>query len=172
MFGTHFYHRKVRTCVAIFGKLFNNLYEDNITTTSLLIQTANSLTNDDIKLSERLTAPSRRLRGFEYGKIGPKDQGDYVGGNFLTTLNVTTNLPQILPNAQNTDFILFFDAGNVWGVDYDSSIDDNSKIRSSVGIGVDYFTPIGPLNFSLSQVLSKADTDKTESFRFQLGTTF
>ena len=66
-----------------------------------------------------------------------------------------------MPNAQNTDFLIFFDAANVWGVDYDSSLGDSSKIRSSIGIGVDYFTPIGPLNFSLSQVLSKADSDKT-----------
>ena len=77
-----------------------------------------------------------------------------------------------MPNAQNTDFLIFFDYENVWGVDYESSLGDSSKIRSSIGIGVDYFTPIGPLNFSLSQVLSKADSDKTESFRFNLGTTF
>ena len=90
----------------------------------------------------------------------------------MTTFNVTTTLPQILPNAQNTDFLLFFDAANVWGVDYDSSLDSNSKIRSSIGIGIDYFTPIGPLNISFSQVLSKSNTDSTESFRFNLGTTF
>ncbi len=153
-------------------KFYNELYENNITTASFLLQSAISLTNDDIKLSERLVIPSRRLKGFESGKVGPKDQGDYVGGNYLTSFNLTTTLPQILPNAQNTDFLIFFDAANVWGVDYDSSLDDNSKIRSSIGVGVDYFTPIGPLNFSFSQVLSKSDSDKTESFRFNLGTTF
>ena len=67
---------------------------------------------------------------------------------------------------------MFLDAGNVWGVDYDSSIDDGNKIRSSTGIGVDWLTPIGPLNFSLSQVLTKTSTDSTETFRFNLGTTF
>ena len=40
------------------------------------------------------------------------------------------------------------------------------------GVAVDWFTPIGPLTFSLSQTLSKASTDETESFRFDLGTTF
>ena len=124
-------------------KSYNELYENNITTASFLLQSAISLTNDDIKLSERLTIPSRRLKGFENGKVGPKDQGDYIGGNYLTTFNLTTTLPQILPNAQNTDFLIFFDAANVWGVDYDSSLGDSSKIRSSIGIGVDYFTPIG-----------------------------
>ena len=67
---------------------------------------------------------------------------------------------------------MFFDAANIWGVDYDSSINDNSEIRSSVGIGIDWFTPIGPINFSLAHPITKAKTDKTESFRFNLGTTF
>ena len=66
----------------------------------------------------------------------------------------------------------FFDAANIWGVDYDSSIDDASKVRSSIGIGVDYLTVIGPLSFSLSQVISKSDNDVEETFRFNLGTTF
>ena len=70
------------------------------------------------------------------------------------------------------DFNLFYDAANVWGVDYNSSIHDSNKIRSSTGLGVDWFTPIGPLSFSFSQPLTKKSTDKTESFRFQLGTTF
>ena len=60
----------------------------------------------------------------------------------------------------------------MWGVDYSSTIDDSSKIRSSIGMAVDWFTPIGPLNFSLAQPLSKSSNDKTESFRFNLGTTF
>jgi outer membrane protein insertion porin family len=77
-----------------------------------------------------------------------------------------------LENLDNLDFLIFIDAANNWGVDYDSSIDDSSKIRSSLGIGVDWFTPIGPLNFSLSQILSKNSTDETETFRFNLGTTF
>ena len=58
------------------------------------------------------------------------------------------------------------------GVDYDSSIDDKSTIRSAVGFGVDLITPVGPLNFSYSAPLTKASSDKTESFRFNLGTTF
>ena len=74
--------------------------------------------------------------------------------------------------AQNTDFIIFLDVANIWGVDYDSSIDSNDKIRSAIGLGVDYFTPVGPLNFSLAHPLSKSSNDITESFRFNLGTTF
>ena len=151
---------------------YNELYEDNVSSFSIYAKAANSLSGDDIKLSERLFVPSRNLRGFEQGKIGPKDGQDFIGGNFVTSLNLTTTLPQILPNSQNTDFVLFMDVANVWGVDYDSSIDSSNKIRSAIGFGIDWFSVLGPLNFSLSQPLTKAKTDKTESFRFNLGTTF
>ena len=80
-------------------------------------------------------------------------------------------MPQILPNNQNTDFIIFMDIANVWGVDYDSSLDDN-EIRSSIGVGIDWFTPVGPLTFSLAQPINKGNNDKVENFRFNLGTTF
>ena len=153
-------------------RYFTQLYDENITTFSMFLSSANSLSNDDIKLSERLNAPSSRLRGFEYGKIGPKDGSDFVGGNYVSTLNVSSTLPNILENAQNADFLIFLDAANVWGVDYDSSIDDSNKIRSAIGVAVDWFTPVGPLSFSLSQTLTKASTDITESFRFNLGTSF
>ncbi len=153
-------------------KLYGELYENNISSISLYLKSANSLTGDDVKLSERITIPSRRLRGFEGGKVGPKDGKDFIGGNYITTLNINTTLPQIFPNAENVDFSLFFDAANIWGVDYDSSINDSSKLRSSIGIGVDWFTVVGPLTFSLTEVITKDDNDVEESFRFNLGTTF
>ena len=153
-------------------KYFTELYEENISTISFYVSGVNSITNDDVKLSERLNIPSNRLRGFEYGKVGPKDGNDYIGGNYVTTLNFTSTIPQILENSKNSYFLFFLDIANIWGVDYDSSLDDSNKIRSAAGVGVDWFTPVGPLNFSLSQNISKADSDKTESFRFNLGTTF
>ena len=153
-------------------KFFTELYENNVTTAAIYLSAVNSITNDDVKLSERLYIPSRRLRGFISGRVGPKDGNDYIGGNYTSVLNLTTTLPQILENSQTTDFAIFMDIANIWGVDYDSSIDDGNKIRSSVGFGVDWFTPIGPLNFSLAAPISKATTDETETFRFNLGTTF
>ena len=153
-------------------KYYSELYENNVSTFGFSVKGTSSLTDKDVKLSERLYIPSNKLRGFVRGKVGPKDGDDYIGGNFITSLNVSSTLPQILSNLQTVDFLVFFDAANVWGVDYDSTIDDSNQIRSSFGLGVDWFTPIGPLNFSFAQDLSKHKNDKTESFRFNLGTTF
>ena len=145
---------------------------ENVTTTSVYLSSANSISGDNVKLSERLFVPGRKLRGFERGKIGPRDGEDYIGGNFVTSANLTSTLPQILNNLQNVDFVMFFDAANIWGIDYDSSLDDGSKLRSSVGFGVDWLTAVGPLTFTLAQPLTKASTDKTETFRFNIGTSF
>ncbi len=153
-------------------KVYGELYSNNISSLSLYLKSANSISGDDVKLSERLTIPSRRLRGFESGKVGPKDGNDFIGGNYISALNFNTSLPQIMPNAQNLDVSLFFDAANIWGVDYDSSINNGSKIRSSIGIGVDWYTVVGPLTFSLSEVISKENTDVEETFRFNIGTSF
>ena len=152
-------------------KIYSELYDQNISSASFFIKASKSINNKDIKLSERLNIPSSKLRGFEKGRVGPLDGNDYIGGNFVSAINLSSTIPQILENSENIDVAVFFDAANVWGVDYDSSL-DNNKIRSSVGLGVDWFTMIGPLNFSFALPLSKEDTDKTESFRFNIGTSF
>ena len=151
---------------------YDELYQDNVTKFSFFAKAANSLTNDNIKLSERIYLPGSRLRGFVSGGVGPKDGNDFIGGNYASSVNIQTSLPQLLPNIQNMDASIFFDAGNVWGVDYDSSLSDTNKIRSSIGFGIDWFTLIGPLSVSFSHPISKVDSDKTESFKFNLGTTF
>ena len=151
---------------------FTELYEENRSNVSFYVKSVNSISGDDIKLSERIFLPSNKLRGFERGKVGPKDGNDFIGGNYATSMNISSTLPQLFENSQNLDFLIFLDAANVWGVDYDSSISDNSKIRSSVGLGLDWLTPVGPMNFTFAQPISKADSDITENFRFNLGTTF
>ena len=88
-------------------KFFSELYENNISTVGFSISAASSLTNKDVKLSERLYIPSRKLRGFVRGKVGPKDGDDFIGGNYVSTLNFSSTLPQILSNLQTVDIIFF-----------------------------------------------------------------
>ena len=146
--------------------------ENAILSFRFLAQSINSLTGDDVRISKRIYIPSKRLKGFEFGKIGPKDGNDYIGGNYATALNFATTLPGIFKDLETIDFSFFVDAGNVWGIDYSDTINDNSKIRTSSGLAVDWLTPIGPLSFSFAKPITKADTDRTETFRFDIGTTF
>jgi outer membrane protein insertion porin family len=153
-------------------KVYNQWLDENVFSFGFFAKTTNSLSGKDVRLSDRLFLPSGKLRGFESGKVGPKDGVDYIGGNYAASINLATTLPQIMPNLQNTNFSVFLDAANIWGIDYNSSLSDDSKIRSSVGIAVDFFTPIGPLNLSLTEPITKGSNDITESFRFNIGTTF
>ena len=132
----------------------------------------NSLTDEDVRVSNRLGLSSSKMRGFESGKIGPRDGNDYVGGNYAAAINLSTTLPMLLESFENIDMKYFIDAGNVWGVDYSDTVDESNSIRSSTGLTVNWFTPIGPMNFAFIQNISKASTDKTESFQFNIGTSF
>ena len=128
--------------------------------------------DDDVRLTNRLYLPRKRLRGFNTYRVGPKDGDDFVGGNYSTALGAEAQLPNLLPEQYRTDISVFLDTANVWAVDYNSSIDDSNKIRSSIGIGANVFTTIGPLSFTLAQSITKASTDETETFNFRLGTSF
>ena len=86
--------------------------------------------------------------------------------------NFELSLPNFLPEGTKTDVGLFLDFGNVWNVDYDKTLDDSNKIRSSAGVNTSWLSPVGPMTFIFSQNISKASTDVTESFSFRLGTTF
>ncbi len=139
---------------------------------SFYFKAVNSLDGSDVRISKRAKMPYFRLRGFQKGKIGPKDSDDYIGGNYVSALNFSTNLPGILTSFENLDFSYFIDVGNVWGVDYDDTIDESNTIRSSTGLALEFLSPVGPLSFSLTTPITKKSTDKTETFRFNLGTTF
>ena len=153
-------------------KIYNEWLNENIASYGFYMSGTRSIAGKDVKLSERLFIPSKKLRGFEAGRIGPKDGKDYIGGNYIMAFNAATTMPQIFPNFESANFSLFFDAANVWGIDYNDTIGDGSKIRSSIGLAVDLFTPIGPLNFSISEPITKGKNDITEFFRFNLGATF
>ena len=150
-----------------------NTVQDMIGKASFYFNNVSSIDGSDVRISKRSNIPYNRLRGFEKGKVGPIDSGgDYIGGNYSAAINLSTNLPWLLNTVETLDFSYFIDMASVWGVDYDSTIDDASKLRSSTGIALDYLSPIGPLSFSWTIPITKKSTDKTETFRFNLGTTF
>ena len=151
---------------------YKTLTEDIVGAGKFYITNINSVGSDNVRLSKRKYLNSRRLRGFEKGKVGPVDGKDHVGGNYAAAVNLEATLPNLLPEDTNVDVSFFLDFGNVWGVDYDNSIDESNKIRSSTGLLAGWMSPVGPMTFTFSQNLSKASTDITESFNFNLGTTF
>jgi len=152
--------------------MYKTLNENVVGSAKVYLSSINGIGDDDVRLSKRRNISTTRLRGFEKGKVGPVDGNDHIGGNYAAAINLETNLPNLLPEDYNADAILFLDLANVWGVDYSSTIDDGSKLRSSTGVNINWISPIGPLSFVFSQSITEADTDVTQGFSFNLGTTF
>ncbi len=132
----------------------------------------NGLDDEDVRLSKRINLPGSFLRGFKAGKVGPKDNDDYVGGNYAMAANFEAALPNFLPEGTKTDVSLFMDLGNVWGVDYDETVADSNTLRAATGINTSWISPVGPLSFVFARNLRAASSDTTEGFNFRLGTTF
>ena len=128
--------------------------------------------NKNVKLSDRFFTGTSDLRGFDHRGIGPTDGGDHVGGNNLAIIGLKTTFPNPIPDVLRPTSYMFYDIANIWGVDYSDSISDSSKIRSSIGIGIDITSPVGPLTFSYGVPISKLSTDKEQRFLFNLGSSF
>jgi outer membrane protein insertion porin family len=155
----------------ISGSFYHPINKDYILSLKSGLSSINAFNNKDVKLSDRKFLSSRNLRGFENYGVGPKDGKDHIGGNYSAYSSIASTIPNPLPDKWNANSIVFLDAGNVWGVDYDSS-KDSDKIRSSAGLGLDWISPLGPLSFVFAQTLSSADGDIEESFSFQIGSSF
>jgi len=125
----------------------------------------------DVKLSDRLFLNNSKLRGFESFGTGPKDGKDHIGGNYSFYSSFSSTFPNYLPKKWNANSIVFLDTGNVWGVDFDDNL-DKEKLRSAFGVSLDWISPIGPLSFTLSEAVTHHKEDKTENFKFKIGSTF
>ncbi len=109
------------------------------------------------------------VRGYRTGTIGPKDlSGDALGGEKKIVLNAELLFP--LPgmgNDKSIRMIVFADAGTV-----SNSWNLYNEMRYSTGIGVNWFSPFGPLKVYIAKALNPQDDDKTEIFQFTFGTQF
>jgi len=122
----------------VYGSYYKPLFKGYTLNFKSGIDTINSLSNKkDVKLSDRLFLNNTKLRGFESFGIGPKDGNDHIGGNYSFYSSASTTFPNFLPEKWSAKSIVFLDTGNVWGVDFDESL-DNDKLRSSVGVSLDW----------------------------------
>jgi len=150
---------------------YHDFSEDLIGSLKFHARTINGV-DGDVRLTNRMYIPRNRLRGFNTYKVGPKDGDDFIGGNYTTAVSAEAQLPNLLPESYRTDFSIHLDTANIWGVDYNDSIDETNTFRSAIGISANVFTAIGPLSFTLAQSITKDPNDVTETFNFRLGTSF
>jgi outer membrane protein insertion porin family len=113
------------------------------------------------------------LRGFTIQDVGPKDSdGDPVGG----TQSLLLNLEVQYPFTKSFRGFLFYDRGNVYGSGANTSTTaktfDLGEMRSSVGAGIRFISPFGPLGFAYGVKLDKETGEEAAEFHFSAGSAF
>ena len=145
---------------------------------------------DAIRINDRFFKGGDTMRGFEYAGMGPRDlnTGYALGGQTYAIGSVELGIPNKLPDQYGLKTALFVDIGTLGGVDKRLKINntpgqstsgqpltnivDDLSLRASAGITIRWKSPMGPVQFDLSQVLSKESYDKVETFRFSQSTQF
>lgn len=140
--------------------------------------------NGDLRVSDQFNLGPSLVRGFAPSGIGPRDiygggRGNALGGTAYYGATLELQFPILgLPRELGLRGALYADAGSLFdygGKRYDPAtfqvVDDNS-IRSSVGASLLWASPLGPLRFDYSWVLSKDGYDRTQAFHFSGGTSF
>jgi outer membrane protein insertion porin family len=140
----------------------------------------------DLRMLDHFQMGPNLVRGFAPAGLGPRDlssgTNDALGGTLYWGASVEAQTPlYFLPKEIGIKLAAFADAGSLW--DYRGPTTwsqtgetltptDSNSVRSSVGIGLLWDSPLGPLRFDFAYPLSKESYDRTQVFRFSGGTKF
>jgi outer membrane protein insertion porin family len=147
--------------------------------------------NDEIRINDRFYKGGNSFRGFQTAGIGPRNltYNDSLGGQLYGIGSFELTVPTGLPEQYGIKAAVFSDVGTLGLLDAKSKIScstssatppvktcdtikDDLSLRATAGLSVFWKSPMGPIRFDFSQVLSKENYDRTETFRFSTSTRF
>ena len=131
--------------------------------------------DEDVGIGDRFFLGGASLRGFVPGGVGPRDRNtsDSLGGNIFYSGTAELTVPLNLTKELGVDGAIFADFGSLGDVDDNGSeVLDTGSPRASIGVGVAYLSPFGPIRLDLAHAVVKENFDETEVFRFSFGTKF
>lgn len=133
--------------------------------------------DEKVRITERYYLGGDSLRGFANSGVSPRDKssGDALGGMWQATGSVQVKFPLGLPEELGFAGQAFTDFGSIGSTeDYANSatINQASSLRASVGVGVTWKSPMGPVALDLAVPVMKESFDEDEFFHFNFGTRF
>ncbi len=130
---------------------------------------------EDVRITDAFFLGGNSLRGFATAGVGPRDVNtdDALGGNTFAAGSVELSFPLGLPEEYQIRGRVFTDFGTLTDTDTDvPGVRDDASLRASVGTGITWHSPLGPLALDLAFPVAKEDFDEEEVFRFSIGTRF
>ncbi len=126
-----------------------------------------STSNEETPIGERyFLGGIRNLRGFETREVGPKEDDSFIGGEKMAYFNLEYIFP--LYKKLGLKGLVFYDTGNAWLEEDDYF----SNMRHSVGAGIRWQSPLGPLRFEWGYNLDPREDEKDSVFEFSIGSAF
>ena len=131
---------------------------------------------EDVEFLQRFFIGGDDLRGFATSGVGPRDKltGDSLGGEWKYTGRVQLTFPMaFLPEGAGLSGRFFSDVGSAGKLEpSNTNVGDTASPRISVGTGLTWMSPFGPMGVDLAFPLVKEDFDEEETFRINFGTQF
>ncbi|HCQ56821.1 MAG: outer membrane protein assembly factor BamA [Sulfitobacter sp.] len=169
----------IKTTAKIAGE--KRIFNEEVTLRATLEGGALAWNSGTNRAVDRFILGPSIMRGFEPGGIGPRDQSngvdDALGGNLFAVARFEAEFPLGLPEEYGISGGVFYDVGNLWDLsDVDTTggtiVGEGGSFRHVIGFSVFWDTPLGPLQFNVSDALKKESFDKEQSFEVTLRTTF
>ena len=169
----------IKTTAKIAGE--KRIFNEEVTLRATLEGGALAWNSGTNRAVDRFIPGPSIMRGFEPGGIGPRDQSngvdDALGGNLFAVARFEAEFPLGLPEEYGISGGVFYDVGNLWDLsDVDTTggtiVGEGGSFRHVIGFSVFWDTPLGPLQFNVSDALKKESFDKEQSFEVTLRTTF
>ncbi|WP_376704374.1 outer membrane protein assembly factor BamA [Mesorhizobium sp. ISC25] len=136
--------------------------------------------NGDLRVFDHFQSSDRMIRGFEYGGIGPvasDNSNDHLGGTTYFNASAEAQFPlPVIPESFGLRGAVFADAATLYGSKIASGLVNSSTTgmewRASVGVGLMWASPFGPIRIDYAIPVKKEKTDDVQEFNFGISTRF
>ncbi|TIR20285.1 MAG: outer membrane protein assembly factor BamA [Mesorhizobium sp.] len=135
--------------------------------------------DNGLRIFDQFQSNDRMIRGFEYGGIGPVDTatGDHLGGTTYFNASAEAQFPlPVIPESFGLRGAVFADAATLYGSKVDTpgvvQASTDMKLRASVGVGLMWASPFGPIRIDYAIPVKKESTDDVQEFNFGIATRF
>jgi outer membrane protein insertion porin family len=169
----------VRTVAKVIGE--KKFLNEELTLRATLEGGALAWSGGTNRVVDRFILTPSQLRGFEPGGVGPRDagaaEGDSLGGNMYLVGRLEAEFPLGLPEEYGISGGVFYDVGSLWdlsdvNLNGGTAVGEGSSFRHVIGVSLYWDTPVGPLQFNLSDAIRKETFDREQKFEVTLQTQF